>query len=125
MVRASIVLLQQYSFFFFLMIRRPPRSTLFPYTTLFRSDAPVGRPGGVDVRGSGPTSVIGPSDVDGPGAIDSHHGVLLRDNATIVVHPWGGGIDPSGTAIRRSSGIDVRSLRGSRPGVPPDNVDGS
>src|SRR5256885_16019201 len=26
-----------YFFFFFLMIRRPPRSTLFPYTTLFRS----------------------------------------------------------------------------------------
>src|SRR5256885_16677810 len=26
-------------FFFFLMIRRPPRSTLFPYTTLFRSGA--------------------------------------------------------------------------------------
>src|SRR5256885_10869992 len=25
------------TFFFFLMIRRPPRSTLFPYTTLFRS----------------------------------------------------------------------------------------
>src|SRR5258706_1395102 len=30
-------------FFFFLMIRRPPRSTLFPYTTLFRSvPAPSG-----------------------------------------------------------------------------------
>src|SRR2546430_11120730 len=27
--------------FFFLMIRRPPRSTLFPYTTLFRSLRPV------------------------------------------------------------------------------------
>src|SRR3712207_7775599 len=27
--------------FFFLMIRRPPRSTLFPYTTLFRSSAGV------------------------------------------------------------------------------------
>src|SRR5437016_13739857 len=26
-------------YFFFLMIRRPPRSTLFPYTTLFRSSA--------------------------------------------------------------------------------------
>src|SRR5256885_10390287 len=26
-----------FPFFFFLMIRRPPRSTLFPYTTLFRS----------------------------------------------------------------------------------------
>src|SRR5256885_13130295 len=33
--------------FFFLMIRRPPRSTLFPYTTLFRSRGarPVRRPG--------------------------------------------------------------------------------
>src|SRR5256885_8659555 len=33
-------------FFFFLMIRRPPRSTLFPYTTLFRSheDAALGLP---------------------------------------------------------------------------------
>src|SRR2546425_13326688 len=29
-------------FFFFLMIRRPPRSTLFPYTTLFRSLLEVG-----------------------------------------------------------------------------------
>src|SRR4030066_268308 len=28
-------------FFFFLMIRRPPRSTLFPYTTLFRSRATI------------------------------------------------------------------------------------
>src|SRR5947208_9134985 len=28
--------------FFFLMIRRPPRSTLFPYTTLFRSLSPLG-----------------------------------------------------------------------------------
>src|SRR2546430_8777542 len=37
-------------FFFFLMIRRPPRSTLFPYTTLFRSPFPnktsTGRPFG-------------------------------------------------------------------------------
>src|SRR2546430_5595243 len=44
-------------FFFFLMIRRPPRSTLFPYTTLFRS-AGAGRaaaPG--DVGGE-----AGPSD---------------------------------------------------------------
>src|SRR3712207_9249554 len=37
-------------FFFFLMIRRPPRSTLFPYTTLFRSQEqrgqqPQGQPG--------------------------------------------------------------------------------
>src|SRR2546427_11079168 len=43
--------------FFFLMIRRPPRSTLFPYTTLFRShrpatsDAALVTPALVDVRG--------------------------------------------------------------------------
>src|SRR2546427_5451369 len=30
---------QQNESFFFLMIRRPPRSTLFPYTTLFRSQS--------------------------------------------------------------------------------------
>src|SRR2546430_7697665 len=34
-------------FFFFLMIRRPPRSTLFPYTTLFRSPR---------LRGTAPSS---------------------------------------------------------------------
>src|SRR6266446_9692752 len=31
-------------FVFFLMIRRPPRSTLFPYTTLFRSGRALGSP---------------------------------------------------------------------------------
>src|SRR5256885_9956335 len=31
------ICLYLFFFFFFLMIRRPPRSTLFPYTTLFRS----------------------------------------------------------------------------------------
>src|ERR1022692_666096 len=37
-LRARNLLLSLFSlFFFFLMIRRPPRSTLFPYTTLFRS----------------------------------------------------------------------------------------
>src|SRR6266536_5638901 len=33
----SYLLFSFFFFFFFLMIRRPPRSTLFPYTTLFRS----------------------------------------------------------------------------------------
>src|SRR5256885_12999404 len=36
-------------FFFFLMIRRPPRSTLFPYTTLFRSPPVI-------IRGQGRTA---------------------------------------------------------------------
>src|ERR1041384_8706145 len=40
-------------FFFFLMIRRPPRSTLFPYTTLFRSGVHsrrMGRAAAIDAR---------------------------------------------------------------------------
>src|SRR5262250_1069968 len=39
--------LEANTFFFLLMIRRPPRSTLFPYTTLFRS-RPFPRPGTAD-----------------------------------------------------------------------------
>src|SRR2546426_5102695 len=34
---AMFIVYPVFCFFFFLMIRRPPRSTLFPYTTLFRS----------------------------------------------------------------------------------------
>src|SRR2546427_43685 len=47
--------------FFFLMIRRPPRSTLFPYTTLFRS-ATFTDPGGVEPNAS-----------DDPGGLVSSH----------------------------------------------------
>src|SRR3712207_8290703 len=38
-MRMRFCLVSSMLFFFFLMIRRPPRSTLFPYTTLFRSMA--------------------------------------------------------------------------------------
>src|SRR5215813_4200902 len=38
--------------FFFLMIRRPPRSTLFPYTTLFRSHSAAPRAGGAPAYSS-------------------------------------------------------------------------
>src|SRR3712207_9121492 len=37
--RSDLILVFHF-YFFFLMIRRPPRSTLFPYTTLFRSGGP-------------------------------------------------------------------------------------
>src|ERR1035441_10724932 len=43
------------SFFFFLMIRRPPRSTLFPYTTLFRSICPALRRSGCTTARGGQT----------------------------------------------------------------------
>src|SRR2546428_9812243 len=68
-----------YMFFFFLMIRRPPRSTLFPYPTLFRSDVtmpgqrgiglvamyrdgPVWDVVALDADGRATTSHTGPSD---------------------------------------------------------------
>src|SRR5258707_15869080 len=50
-------------FFFFLMIRRPPRSTLFPYTTLFRSGWRRVRIGAND-----------PTAVRAPGRCGSGHG---------------------------------------------------
>src|SRR2546425_1221344 len=40
-------------YFFFLMIRRPPRSTLFPYTTLFRSDGEYSTPQGASPTQAG------------------------------------------------------------------------
>src|SRR3989440_960647 len=43
----------RFLFFFFLMIRRPPRSTLFPYTTLFRSQMEGGRKPMVGAIGGG------------------------------------------------------------------------
>src|SRR5256885_17014564 len=42
-VSGIFVCINRFSVFFFLMIRRPPRSTLFPYTTLFRSAQAHGR----------------------------------------------------------------------------------
>src|SRR2546427_9850412 len=55
MIRRVIVSL----FFFFLMIRRPPRSTLFPYTTLFRS-GPNPRQSGTGLQIERPASVPAP-----------------------------------------------------------------
>src|SRR6266540_4831135 len=54
----NAVIIDFHLFFFFLMIRRPPRSTLFPYTTLFRSAPAVVETGPgelgriLDVRGT-------------------------------------------------------------------------
>src|SRR5437762_14368130 len=56
----SIVHNSIHAFFFFLMIRPPPRSTLFPYTTLFRSmrDAHRGV-GDVDVLSASAAGAVG------------------------------------------------------------------
>src|SRR5256885_13062442 len=62
------------------MIRRPPRSTLFPYTTLFRSASPAG----------GPVSGL-PGEIRPPPALPEHaprhagtvHGRRLRDPSVL------------------------------------------
>src|SRR5256885_6994330 len=61
-------------FFFFLMIRRPPRSTLFPYTTLFRSGngrarlepRPVSQPWLVEAVGTAERSEEHTSELQSP-----------------------------------------------------------
>src|SRR3712207_7327600 len=62
--------------FFFLMIRRPPRSTLFPYTTLFRSGA---RCQGLPRRGDARTRSLRSCDGD-PAS------VLVHDALAILLH---------------------------------------
>src|SRR5258707_8689053 len=68
-------------FFFFLMIRRPPRSTLFPYTTLFRSrqDVPELR-NFVEPRG--------PQEAAKPG-----NALLLSNRTSAVVEGGGHGTE--------------------------------
>src|SRR2546430_15826621 len=63
-----------YLLFFFLMIRRPPRSTLFPYTTLFRSPL-------VELVGAAPDSGA-LEELSGPGVARGavrHQGLAAHD----------------------------------------------
>src|SRR5215211_8230078 len=67
------------SVFFFLMIRRPPRSTLFPYTTLFRS-GPSGRCG---QWRSGCWSASSKGGSSGTSDGGSHAGLAIHDLGTV------------------------------------------
>src|SRR6266851_7723508 len=63
------------SFFFFLMIRRPPRSTLFPYTTLFRSPPRQRR----DCRTAGANRQAGwRRSEEHTSELQSHHDLVCR-----------------------------------------------
>src|SRR3712207_8320631 len=85
-----------YYLFFFLMIRRPPRSTLFPYTTLFRSPL-------YNVVGNG----IGPLDRGTPAPLVAP-GLVAKGRAAGV--PVGGGSEQPGQTHRRP-GRDRKSTR--------------
>src|SRR3712207_7220771 len=65
--------------FFFLMIRRPPRSTLFPYTTLFRSFS-WGGPQELERRGRrhGPVPVLPAAPLRGRGPLPALRELPVR-----------------------------------------------
>src|SRR3712207_7161141 len=61
------------------MIRRPPRSTLFPYTTLFRSDVGLGGAGGKDLHGAAALQAAVPGEVDAAHAARAEQRLELVD----------------------------------------------
>src|SRR2546430_7629697 len=69
-------------FFFFLMIRRPPRSTLFPYTTLFRSQEVAGTSGLNTSNGKG--LVVAFADINGDGKRSEEHTSELQSQSNLV-----------------------------------------
>src|SRR2546430_7088211 len=76
-------------FFFFLMIRRPPRSTLFPYTTLFRSRPPAVPPllpalVGHDGEEPGPQHRALPQAVARPPGRSEEHTSELQSQSNLV-----------------------------------------
>src|SRR3712207_7917802 len=78
---------------FFLMIRRPPRSTLFPYTTLFRSH--------VDLHAAGPQQFLG----------DLEAAVLTDDDARDVVEQRRPRAHEAGGEGRVEDAADRKSTR--------------
>src|SRR3712207_6992077 len=81
------------------MIRRPPRSTLFPYTTLFRSGAVHRGVGGSDageVRDGGAAAAVHPADA------------ARRDRVVPAVQRAGGGL---GSRRAQDPGGDRKSTR--------------
>src|SRR3712207_7916884 len=84
-------------FFFFLMIRRPPRSTLFPYTTLFRSQ------GRLDILERHGLAVYAIScHLTGQAVCD--HPIDERHQGILPAHIWGDG-DAEGVRTRAAEEI--------------------
>src|SRR5260370_28004652 len=82
------------AFFFFLMIRRPPRSTLFPYTTLFRSIQLDGQTVGHEEFEISPSSVgwsaQGATDLKAPDSPATHvtGALTLQPDGAPISYEW-------------------------------------
>src|SRR6266850_5840473 len=77
----TAVLILVVLFVFFLMIRRPPRSTLFPYTTLFRSEP---RRKGICRRSRGAPAATGDRNAQPPGLRSEEHTSELQSPCNLV-----------------------------------------
>src|SRR2546426_9873507 len=84
-------------FFFFLMIRRPPRSTLFPYTTLFRSS----------LAKLGLLRLLAEAKQPLPLSELAQHQRCVRSNITQIVDR----LEKDGLVRRRADADDRRSVR--------------
>src|SRR5438445_2709823 len=93
--------------FFFLLLRRPPRSTLFPYTTLFRSPA--------DLPATRPRATPAPR---------RRHGVGLHPHAAVRERVWSVGGPPLRHGLHAVPRRSVRVARLDHParGAPPVRV---
>src|SRR2546430_14310959 len=107
------------------MIRRPPRSTLFPYTTLFRSDRPEGPAARRLLEFVRPTPVVGERPavenrrVLEPGVVDEHQQYLAAHVDVLVIVPAPlPGADPVPDEHELAVGDDVTF----RPFGPRDEV---
>src|SRR3990167_9060458 len=112
------------------MIRRPPRSTLFPYTTLFRSGrlcasprADPGHPDPVRCRGTGRThcspSFPRPETARGPVPLGAESGAAVGSGRTFCCHgrswhPHAGPIDSTAPGRGRPGGAHQPSAGGDR-----------
>src|SRR5580698_3436723 len=111
------------SSFFFLMIRRPPRSTLFPYTTLFRS-------AGDEVPAEWPEPAVfaGIAHHHRPGRFVRHPARFVRHPARFVSHPARFVSHPArsvchpGWCLRHQGHHSPPSVLGSSPAAPSSRV---
>src|SRR2546429_4303927 len=101
----------KFMFFFFLMIRRPPRSTLFPYTTLFRSRE------GPDVGGGHVTDRVTRVLIDDEAlrSLERRQQALgvdeRRQLLVLAGHAQVGGVDELGMALPRHRLAELVELR--------------
>src|SRR5215471_20652291 len=109
-------MLRRFLFFFFLMIRRPPRSTLFPYTTLFRpAHAGHARRPGARARRLPRAGRPERPAADGR----DRDGVIQLDRRVPAGRPrltTGAGLPPAGPAAARSPAARPPAGRDSSPG---------